>query len=90
MPAIHKALITAAGPRQNTLPLQRLVDRDGVEKSALQMIIEEVLAAGIESVHVPIVDMQPPTVVEALDLCESIDRWMAESKPVCVHCRAGL
>ena len=45
MPAIHKALITAAGPRQNTLPLQRLVDRDGVEKSALQMIIEEVLAA---------------------------------------------
>jgi UTP--glucose-1-phosphate uridylyltransferase len=54
MPAIHKALITAAGPRQNTLPLQRLVDRDGVEKSALQMIIEEVLAAGIESVGIVI------------------------------------
>lgn len=47
---IHKAIITAAGPGQNTIPLQRLVDRDGVEKSALEMIIEEVDAAGIDSV----------------------------------------
>jgi atypical dual specificity phosphatase len=51
---------------------------------------EKLAEVGIESVHVPIVDMQPPTVVEALDLCESIDRWIAEAKPVCVHCRAGL
>jgi len=47
---ISKAVITAAGPGQTSLPLQRLVDRDGCEKSALEMIVEEVDAAGIESV----------------------------------------
>ncbi|MDZ4848149.1 MAG: sugar phosphate nucleotidyltransferase [Pirellulaceae bacterium] len=51
---IQKALITAAGPGQNSLPLQRLVDRDGVEKSALEMIIEEVDASGIESIAIVI------------------------------------
>jgi UTP--glucose-1-phosphate uridylyltransferase len=34
--------------------LQRLVDRDGLEKSALEMIIEEVDAAGIESIAIVI------------------------------------
>ena len=39
---IRRAVITAAGPHQDRLPLQRLVDLDGLEKSALQIIIEEV------------------------------------------------
>jgi UTP--glucose-1-phosphate uridylyltransferase len=47
---ITKAVITAAGPGHRTLPLQRLVDTDGIEKSALEMIIEEVNAAGIDRV----------------------------------------
>lgn len=47
---ITKAVITAAGRDQTRLPLQRFVDLDGVEKSALQIIVEEVLAAGVESV----------------------------------------
>jgi UTP--glucose-1-phosphate uridylyltransferase len=51
---ISKALITAAGPGQTALPLQRLVDRDGVEKTALEMIIEEVASAGIEAVAIVI------------------------------------
>jgi UTP--glucose-1-phosphate uridylyltransferase len=51
---VNKALITAAGPGQSALPLQRLVDRDGLEKTALEMIIEEVVAAGIESVAIVI------------------------------------
>ncbi len=51
---IDKALITAAGPGQTTLPLQRLVDRDGIEKSALELIIEEVDAAGIEQIGIVI------------------------------------
>ena len=32
---ITKAVITAAGPNQRSLPLQTLVDRDGVQKSVL-------------------------------------------------------
>ncbi|MCL2641210.1 MAG: hypothetical protein FWD53_10225, partial [Phycisphaerales bacterium] len=51
---VRKAVVTAAGPSQRTLPLQRLVDRDGVDKSALQIIIEEVLAAGVEEIGVVI------------------------------------
>jgi UTP--glucose-1-phosphate uridylyltransferase len=49
---IRKAVITAAGPNQERLPLQRFVDFDGTEKTALQIILEEVISAGIEEVCV--------------------------------------
>ena len=47
---ITKAVITAASKEQNTLPLQKLVDRDGMEKSVLSIIIEETIRAGIEEI----------------------------------------
>jgi UTP--glucose-1-phosphate uridylyltransferase len=47
---VRKAIITAAGRGQRALPLQTLVDRDGTEKSALEIIIEEVIAADISEV----------------------------------------
>jgi UTP--glucose-1-phosphate uridylyltransferase len=49
---IKKAIITAAGANQRSLPLQTLVDRDGAPKSALGILIEEVLSAGIEEICV--------------------------------------
>ena len=49
---IAKAVITAAGRNQRTLPLQTLIDRDGEEKSVLQVIVEEVLRAGVEEICV--------------------------------------
>src|SRR5262245_57131042 len=51
---IRKALITAAGPGQRTLPLQTLIDRDGVEKPVLRIILEEALSANIEEIGVVI------------------------------------
>ena len=45
---IRTALITAANPRQRTLPLQTLVDQEGESKSALRIILEEAAGAGIE------------------------------------------
>jgi len=45
---IRKALITAANPSQRTLPLQVLIDQEGVAKPALQIILEEAHDAGIE------------------------------------------
>lgn len=51
---IKKAVITAAGKNQRTLPLQTLVDRDGVQKTALTIIIEEILRAGVEEICVVI------------------------------------
>ncbi len=45
---IRKALVTAANPRQRTLPLQSLIDPQGETKTALQLILEEAAGAGIE------------------------------------------
>jgi UTP--glucose-1-phosphate uridylyltransferase len=47
---LTKAVITAAGPGQRGLPLQSLVDRDGVEKKALEIVLEEAVGAGAEEV----------------------------------------
>jgi UTP--glucose-1-phosphate uridylyltransferase len=49
---IHKAVMTAAGPSQRTLPLQTLVDRDGKTKTALAIIIEEALSSGADEICV--------------------------------------
>ncbi|MGO8928332.1 MAG: sugar phosphate nucleotidyltransferase [Limisphaerales bacterium] len=49
---IKKAIITAAGKTQRTLPLQTLVDRDGITKTALRILIEEILSAGIDEICV--------------------------------------
>jgi len=51
---IRKAVVTAAGKSQRLMPLQRFVDRDGAEKTALQIVVEEVLAAGVEEIGVVI------------------------------------
>ena len=51
---IQKAVITAAAPGQNRLPLQQLVDRTGEEKTALQLVLEECWSSGIEEACVVI------------------------------------
>ena len=62
---ITRAVITAAGKTQRTLPLHALVDRDGVEKTALQIILEEALAAGIESIALVICPGDEPAYRQA-------------------------
>lgn len=49
---ISKAVITAAGRQQRTLPLQTLIDRDGAEKAVLRIIVEEALRAQVEEICV--------------------------------------
>ncbi len=49
---IRKAVITAAAPGQRDLPLQSLVDRDGVRKSVLSIQVAEMARAGAEEVCV--------------------------------------
>ncbi len=58
---IRKAVITAAGRNQRTLPIQTLIDRDGTEKPLLRILIEEALSAGIEEIAVVVApgDEQP-------------------------------
>lgn len=45
---IRKVLVTAANPRQRTLPLQTLIDQQGEPKSALRVVLEEAAGTGIE------------------------------------------
>jgi UTP--glucose-1-phosphate uridylyltransferase len=47
---IRKAVITAAGRRQRNLPLQTLIDQDGIERSVLSLVVREALRAGIEDI----------------------------------------
>lgn len=49
---VTKAIITAAAKSQHHLPLQILIDRDGAQKAALQIIIEEALSAGAHDIAV--------------------------------------
>jgi UTP--glucose-1-phosphate uridylyltransferase len=49
---IKKAIITAAGKTQRMLPLQSVVDRDSRPKTALAILIEEILRAGVEEIGV--------------------------------------
>ena len=51
---IRKAIITSAGKDQRTIPLQTFVDRDGRQKTALQILIEEAMSGGIEEIGVVI------------------------------------
>lgn len=51
---INKALITSAGKDRQNLPLQKLIDRDGNEKSILNIFIEDILKAGIEEIGIVI------------------------------------
>lgn len=49
---IERAVVTAAGAAQRTLPLQRVVDRDGEATSVLGILVDELLRAGIADVAV--------------------------------------
>ncbi|HBY62928.1 MAG TPA: UTP--glucose-1-phosphate uridylyltransferase [Solibacterales bacterium] len=49
---LKKAVITAANPRQRALPLQTLIDREGLEKTVLEVILEDTRRAGIEEICV--------------------------------------
>ncbi|WCJ59886.1 sugar phosphate nucleotidyltransferase [Fontisphaera persica] len=49
---IKRAVITAAGRHQSTLPLQTLVDRHGQARTALAILLEEIAQAGISEVAV--------------------------------------
>jgi UTP--glucose-1-phosphate uridylyltransferase len=64
---IRKAVITAAGRDQRMLPLQTLIDRDGVEKSVLTILVEEVLSAGVEEIAVVIAPGDETPYAEAVD-----------------------
>ncbi len=79
---IKKAVITAAGKDQRGLPPQRLVDSDGVAKSALRIVVEEAEAAGADQIAVVINPGDQPAYVEAAGPTRSTIQFIAQPEPL--------
>jgi len=78
---VRKALITAANPRQRSLPLQMLLDQRGESKSALQIILEEAAGAGIEEFGVIVCPGDENAYAEACGVLRDRVRFMAQREP---------
>lgn len=48
----NKAVVTAASPTEHHLPLQTMVDSEGLAKTALEIILDDLFASGLESAAV--------------------------------------
>lgn len=78
---IRKALVTAANPRQRTLPLQTLIDTAGEPKTALQVILEEAAGAGIEEFGVVICPGDEAAYAEACGALRERVRFLVQAAP---------
>jgi UTP--glucose-1-phosphate uridylyltransferase len=78
---VRKALITAAGAGQRSLPLQTLVDRDGIEKKALQIILDEAFTAGVEEVCVVVAPGDQAAYAEAAGTASSRLHFVEQPEP---------
>jgi UTP--glucose-1-phosphate uridylyltransferase len=85
-----RAIITAAGESQRTLPLQTLVDRDGETKTALHILVEEVLAARIEEICVVVAPGDEAAYSLAAGHHANLLRFVVQERPGgyghAVHC----
>jgi UTP--glucose-1-phosphate uridylyltransferase len=79
---IRKAVITAAGRDQRNLPLQTLVDRDGQTKSALTILLEEVIHAGVEELAVVICPGDESAFAAAAGPHRNRIRFIEQTKPL--------
>jgi UTP--glucose-1-phosphate uridylyltransferase len=91
---VTKAVITAAGKNQRTLPLQTLVDRDGATKSALAILAGEITAAGIAEIAVIVCPGDEAAYAEAAGPFARQMHFIAQANPQgyghAVHCAAGF
>lgn len=62
---LKKAVVTCASPGQHLLPLQNVVDRNGTGTTALQLILNESVDAGIQEICVVICPGDAPSYREA-------------------------
>jgi UTP--glucose-1-phosphate uridylyltransferase len=91
---IKKAVVTAAGGSQRMLPLQTLVDRDGSAKTALCIIIEEILQAGVEDICIVIHPGDRSAYVTAAGQYASRIEFVEQAAPLgyghAVYCARGF
>lgn len=78
---IKKALITLADPNQRSLPLQTLVDQTGKKRAALEIILEEVISAGIEEIGIVICPDSEASYTEAAGIHASRIQFIVQERP---------
>lgn len=78
---VKKAVITAAGPNQRALPLQTVIDADGIEKSVLAILIEQALAAKIQEVCVVVSPDDVPAYSLASGRHTGVVRFVPQREP---------
>ena len=79
---VQKAVITAAAREQRALPLQSVVDRDGETKSALQIVLEEAVAAGAEEICLVICPGDEPAFHAAAGGLAGRLQFLTQSAPI--------
>jgi UTP--glucose-1-phosphate uridylyltransferase len=89
---IRKAVITAAGERQRSLPLQTLIDQDGEEKSVLGILIEQALSARVEEISVVVSPGDEARYAQAVGKHLGRVRFVPQPRPLgygyAVYCEA--
>ncbi len=78
---VSKAVITAAGVHQRSLPLQTLIDRDGRERSVLGMLVGEALGAGVEEVAVVVAAGDADRFAAVTEAAPSAVRFVVQDQP---------
>jgi UTP--glucose-1-phosphate uridylyltransferase len=91
---ISKAVITAAGRNQRSLPLQTLIDRDGSEKSVLGILVEEAMSAGVERIAVVVAPGDEATYAEVIGDHRGSVQFVPQDRPLgyghAVFCARGF
>lgn len=87
---IRKAVITAANPGQRTIPLQTLIAHDGLQKSVLAILAEEISSAGVEDICVVVCPGDERRYTEALGSYAGRVQFIAQPEPrgygQAIHC----
>jgi UTP--glucose-1-phosphate uridylyltransferase len=78
---LKNAVITAAGAAERHLPLQTLVDSDGRTKTALAILLEELLSASVEEVCLVISPGDQPAYAAAAGTHASRLRFVEQPQP---------
>ena len=78
---VRKAVITAAGRNQRALPLQMLIDRDGVEKPVLRIVLDQVLEASVDDICVVVCPGDEAAYAKAAGEQASRIRFIVQAEP---------
>ena len=77
---VRKAVITAAGRNQRTLPLQTFMDADGMPRTALAILAGEILDAGIREIAVIVCPGDEAAYAEAAGPLASRMRFLPQTE----------